>query len=163
MVNTKPAVKKIWGALEQIPDPEIPVVNVVEMGIVREVKLSDETVTVIMTPTFSGCPALELMREAIRERLCKLGFAKVTILLHLSPVWTTDWISAEAKEKLRCYGIAMTLRSNTDLIQLEPAPVSCPRCGSPDTSSKNVFGSTLCKSLYYCHACQEPFEAFKAV
>ena len=160
-----PSEKEIWNALEEVEDPEIPVVSVVEMGIVRTVELAEDSVTVSMTPTFSGCPALHVMRGDIEAKLLELGFEEVEVKTVLSPPWSTDWISEEAKVKLRKFGIAppTPTREDDGLIQLEPSPAACPRCGSFDTSTKNTFGPTLCKSIHVCNRCQEPFEAFKSL
>jgi ring-1,2-phenylacetyl-CoA epoxidase subunit PaaD len=156
--------KEVWQALSQIPDPEIPVVNVVEMGIVREVLIKEEKATITMTPTFSGCPALHLIREQLETAARQLGFAQVEVKTVLAPPWSTDWITPEAKEKLRQYGIAPPKpASQAGMIQLELEVQPCPRCGSLNTATKNTFGPALCKSIHYCNDCQEPFEGFKAV
>ena len=162
---TLPSEREIWNALEEVKDPEIPVVSVVEMGIVRSVDLEDERVTVEMTPTFSGCPALRVMQGDIEAKLREIGFENVEVRTVLSPPWSTDWITEEAKAKLREFGIAPPAPVGEDegLIQLTTSPVSCPRCGSFDTSTKNTFGPTLCKSIHVCNTCKEPFEAFKSL
>jgi ring-1,2-phenylacetyl-CoA epoxidase subunit PaaD len=154
----------IWAALAQIPDPEIPVVNVVEMGIVRDVKVEGDKATVTMAPTFSGCPALHAIRESLEKAVRALGF-EAEVKTVLSPPWSTDWITPEAKAKLERYGIAppKLALDEPGLVQLELSPVRCPRCGSFDTTVKNTFGPTLCKSIHVCNACHEPFEAFKTV
>ena len=151
----------IWRALESVKDPEIPVVSVVEMGIVRDVALAGETATVTMTPTFSGCPALDVMREGIKTAVLALGIPSVTVNVVLAPPWTTDWITAEAKAKLKQFGLAPPPQhgGNLDIIFYDIAP--CPRCDGKNTSLKNGFGSTLCRAIYYCHDCQDPFEQFK--
>lgn len=156
-----PSAEAVWAALEGIPDPEIPVVNVVEMGIVREVQVHEGRATITMTPTFSGCPALHAIRESLEHAVQKLGLES-EVRTVLSPPWSTDWISPEAKQRLERYGIAPP-KPVGDLIQLEPSATRCPRCGSLDTTLKNSFGSTLCKSIYVCNTCHEPFEGFKAV
>lgn len=164
-MTTLPTTEQVWAALAQIPDPEIPVINVVEMGIVRGVVIEGNKATVTMTPTFSGCPALHLIREQLEQTTRSLGFDQVEVKTVLSPAWTTDWITANAKERLRQYGIAPPKpKSEQDsLIQLEPSPTRCPRCGSLNTSVKNTFGPTLCKAIHVCNNCQEPFESFKTV
>ncbi len=156
-----PTSQELWDALARIPDPEIPVVGVVEMGIVREVVVEGPRATIRMTPTFSGCPALHLIRAQLEATARALGFEEVVVETVLSPPWTTDWITPEAKERLRRYGIAPP--GPAPLLQLEAAPTPCPRCGSLNTSLKNPFGPTLCKAIYVCNACQEPFESFKAL
>ncbi len=158
-----PTIEQIWEALRQIPDPEIPVVNVVEMGIVRGLEIEGNTATVTMTPTFSGCPALHLIREQLEAAVRQFGFTEVEVKTLLSPAWSTDWITAEAREKLEHYGIAPPKPSDGDLIQLQPSATRCPRCGSLNTSVKNTFGPTLCKAIYVCNDCLEPFESFKTV
>lgn len=153
----------IWNALGEVKDPEIPIVSVVEMGIVRQVELVGSQVTVSFTPTFSGCPALAVIREDISVKLRALGFEHPDVKTVLSPAWTTDWISEEARQKLKDFGIAPPAPAEGELIQLAPTPTTCPRCDSLDVSVKNTFGSTLCKAIYVCNSCQEPFEAFKSI
>lgn len=156
--------EQVWEALHEVKDPEIPVVSVVEMGIVREVEASGENVTVAMTPTFSGCPALGVMKSDITSKLRELGFEKVEVRTVLSPPWSTDWITDEAKQKLADFGVAPPTPATDDgLIQLDLSPAQCPRCGSFDTTTRNTFGPTLCKSMHTCNSCQEPFEAFKSL
>nr|WP_299429550.1 1,2-phenylacetyl-CoA epoxidase subunit PaaD [uncultured Meiothermus sp.] len=152
-------------ALAKIPDPEIPVINLVEMGIVRGVMVEGNKATIVMTPTFSGCPALHLIREQIEQVARSQGFGQVEVKTVLSPAWTTDWITPEARERLRRYGIAPPKPTSTQgsLLQLEPSPTRCPRCGSLNTSVKNTFGPTLCKAIHVCNHCKEPFESFKTV
>ncbi|PYE55825.1 1,2-phenylacetyl-CoA epoxidase subunit PaaD [Deinococcus yavapaiensis] len=152
----------IWNALSTIADPEIPVVNIVEMGIVREVHLDGDTVTVTMTPTFSGCPALHVMRDDISRTVRSLGLSP-RVETVLSPPWSTDWITSEAKGKLEKYGIAPPAPASGTLITLDEDLVRCPKCGSFDTTVKNTFGPTLCKTIHVCNACKEPFEAFKSL
>jgi len=164
-MTTLPSTEQVWKALAQIPDPEIPVINVVEMGIVRDVRIEGNKAVITITPTFSGCPALHLIRTQLEQTVRSLGFQEVEVQTVLSPPWSTDWITPEAKERLRQYGIAPPKpRSELDtLIQLEPSPTPCPRCGALDTSVKNTFGPTLCKAIYVCNSCKEPFEGFKTV
>ena len=163
MIETLPSERDIWNALEGVKDPEIPVVSVVEMGIVRDVELERNHVTVTMTPTFSGCPALCVMQNDITAKLRELGFESTEVKTVLSPPWSTDWITDEAKAKLHAFGVAPPAPTEEGLIRLEPSPTACPRCDSFDTSVKNTFGSTLCKSMHVCNRCKEPFEAFKSV
>lgn len=155
--------EEIWEALHAVKDPEIPVVSVVEMGIIRDVILSEETVTVKMTPTFSGCPALHVMKEDISKQVRALGAAQVTVETVLHPPWTTEWITDEGRAKLRSFGLSPPVRhdGNLPVTFYEPAP--CPYCDSNDTSLKNSFGPTLCRAIYYCNQCQQPFEQFKAL
>lgn len=156
--------EQIWTALESVKDPEIPVVSVVEMGIVREVIIGDDGVTVTMTPTFSGCPALDVMRRDIEACVRGLGVAEVTVETVLYPPWTTEWISEEAREKLRVFGLAPPPRQSPG-----PVPITfydlaaCPRCGSTNTTLRNSFGPTLCRMIWYCEDCRDAFEQFKAL
>ena len=152
----------IWHALEDVVDPEIPVVNLVEMGIVRNVALVEDGVVVTMTPTFSGCPALDVMRRDIKDRLHDLGVANVTVKTVLSPPWSTEWITEEAREKLRQFGLSPPPRHQGDAISVAFLDVAvCPRCGSTNTVIKNTFGPTLCRMIWYCNDCQDAFEQFK--
>ena len=151
-------------ALETVLDPEVPVLSVVELGIVREVVVEGDSVTVTLTPTYSGCPAMHVIETEIRAALAAAGFGGVELKTVYAPAWTTDWISAPAREKLRAYGIAPPGSMPAQLVTLEgPAQrTGCPFCGSLDTSLVSEFGATACKSLYSCRSCQQPFEHFKA-
>lgn len=158
MINT------IWQALEEVKDPELPHVSVVEMGIVRDVQIETGCVHVKMTPTFSGCPALDVMRHDIAAKVRELGFTQVTVETVLHPPWTSDWIAESARVKLQNLGIAPPIRHGGNLIPIAFLDVAtCPRCGSTNTLLKNAFGPTLCKSVWYCHDCQDGFEQFKAL
>lgn len=153
--------ERIWRELDQVMDPEIPVVSVVELGVVREVELTDDGARVTMTPTFSGCPALDVMREEVNQQLKSLGLSSIEVRWELDPPWTSDVLSEATRRKLREFGLAPAPehRGNVELVLDEPR--ACPRCGSKDTTVKNRFGSTLCRSLHYCNECQEPFHALK--
>lgn len=156
--------EQVWAALAAVPDPEIPVVSVTDMGMVREVLVDGERVTVTFTPTFSGCPALHVIRDSIGEAVRALGAAQVEVRSTLTPPWTTDWIGEDARERLRQYGIAPpSPADDTGLITLEPEPTRCPRCASFNVRMTGSFGPTLCKRLFVCDACKEPFEGFKSV
>lgn len=155
--------EQIWRALDDVKDPEIPVVSVVEMGIVRDVAVSDGKVTVAMTPTFSGCPALHVMKADIEKRVRELGVEDVEVIVSLAPRWTTDWISDEARAKLKAFGLAPPPHHGGDFNVIFLDTAACPFCGSNDTTIKNTFGPTLCRTIYYCNSCQQPFEQFKAV
>ena len=155
--------EQVWQALEAVKDPEIPVVSVVEMGIVRQVNVDHDHVRVQMTPTFSGCPALQVMRDEIEAEVRRLGVAEVTVETILSPPWSTDWITEEARQKLRAFGLAPPPRHGGNLAVTFFEVVACPYCDSNNTSVKNTFGSTLCRAIYYCNDCQQPFEQFKAL
>lgn len=159
----EPSIQEIWQALNEVKDPEIPVVSVVEMGIVREVNIGDNKVTVTMTPTFSGCPAMHVMREDIGNRLRDLGVLNYEVKVALMPRWTSDWITEEARAKLKAFGLAPPPKAGGDINVLLIESAACPYCGSQDTSVKNTFGSTLCRTIYYCNACQQPFEQFKPI
>ncbi len=152
----------IWQALDQVKDPEIPVVSLVEMGIVRDVAVEPGgAVTVTITPTFSGCPALEVMKTDIVEHLRAMGIERVKVETTYTPPWTTDWISDEARAKLKAFGLAPPpLHGGNFEIVLMDA-VACPYCGSARTSLRNSFGPTPCRMIYYCNNCQQPFEQFK--
>jgi ring-1,2-phenylacetyl-CoA epoxidase subunit PaaD len=156
MVETLPGVAQIWRWLEEVPDPEIPVISVVDLGIVREVRWMADELVVAVTPTYSGCPATEVIARDIQTALTGHGIARLRLETRLSPPWTTDWISEKGREQLREFGIAPPA---SDLIQIEI--VTCPRCGSTSTEMVSRFGSTPCKAMYRCRACLEPFDAFK--
>lgn len=152
----------LWQHLQQIKDPEIPVVSLVEMGIVRQVQIENETVTVTITPTFSGCPALVVMRQEIEKLIRQLGVEQVRVKTVLSPAWSSDWISQEGRQKLEQFGLAPPPPiGNRSVLLTFLDPVACPRCHSTHTSLKNSFGSTLCRAIYLCNNCLEPFEQFK--
>ena len=155
----------VWAALERIPDPEIPVISLVDLGVVRAVEVSDGTVRVELTPTFLGCPALEAMTDAIRVEVAALG-AEADVSVRTDLEWTTDRITPEGREKLRAAGFAPPAPRTAEaptLLQLERGPFRCPWCGSTDTKLENVFGPTPCRSLRYCNACRQPFEQFKTI
>ncbi|GGO22540.1 1,2-phenylacetyl-CoA epoxidase subunit PaaD [Deinococcus humi] len=154
----------IWAALDGVPDPEIPVVSVTDMGMVRDVQIGESgAVTVTFTPTFSGCPALHVIRDSIGQAVRELGASAVEVRSTLTPPWTTDWIKDDARERLRQYGIAPPAPAEDGLIQLQADATRCPRCGSFDVRMTGSFGPTLCKRLYVCEACKEPFEGFKSM
>lgn len=153
--------RTVWQLLDQVKDPEIPVVSVVEMGIVRAVKVFEDRIQVTMTPTFSGCPALQAMQTDIKNSLSAAGYAKVEIRITHNPPWTSDWITPEARQKLKDFGLAPppVHAGNFEILLLDT--VACPYCDSVNTSVKNTFGSTLCRAIYYCNDCQQAFEQFK--
>ncbi len=157
--------KEILSFLEQIPDPEIPVINIVELGVIRKIKSNAAGVEIDMTPTYSGCPAMKQMEDDVRSTLKAKGIQKIEIKMVYSPAWTTDWLSPEAKEKLRVYGIAPPNESTTDKSFLtgKSKQVKCPRCHSLNTQMVSQFGSTACKALYKCKDCLEPFDYFKCI
>jgi len=145
--------QRIFDVLAQVPDPEIPAVSIVDLGIVRGVSIDGDQAAVALTPTYSGCPATHAIELAARLALDEAGLEAVTIRTVLSPAWSTEMISAEGREKLRCYGIAPPVESG--------GPAECPRCGSRDTHEVSRFGSTPCKALWRCNSCSEPFDRFK--
>lgn len=155
--------EQVWQILEDVKDPEIPVVSVVEMGIIRHVAVEGESVQVMMTPTFSGCPALELMRREIADRLSQAGVKDVEVKLSNQQAWSSDWITPEGRQKLKQFGLAPPPRHGGNFEIAFQEPVACPYCGSTNTSMKNPFGSTLCRAIYYCNHCQQPFERFKPI
>lgn len=158
-----PALEKVWKILEEIQDPEIPVLSLVDLGIVRGVVVDGASVTVRLTPTFAGCPALHVMRQAVEDRIGALGFTSVHVETVLDPPWTTDDLSPTAREKLRGFGLAPPARPAARVALRPEDPVACPRCGSLDTELRNAFGATACRTIRYCRSCREPFEGFKPV
>lgn len=157
-VHTK---EDIFRILSVIPDPEIPVVSIYEMGMLRDVLTSDKGYEIILTPTYTGCPAMGIIEQDIKMTLKENGVFPVSVKLVYDPAWTTDWMSDEAKEKLRVYGIAPPLHSSCNQDVFTNNIIKCPRCGSENTALLSRFGSTACKSLYRCNSCKEPFEYFK--
>jgi ring-1,2-phenylacetyl-CoA epoxidase subunit PaaD len=155
--------EEIWNYLESIPDPEVPVINIVELGIARDVQIENDKVIVSITPTYSGCPAMKAIENDIISILKDKGISPVEIKMVYSPVWTTDWLTDSAKEKLRIYGIAPPEKTTSDksVLTLHPKTIHCPRCNSINTSLVSQFGSTACKALYRCDDCKEPFDYFK--
>ena len=160
----------VWRTLSRVPDPEIPVVSVVDLGIVRGVEWRSDQLVVTLTPTYSGCPATEMIVADVGRALAAAGFARHRLEIRLSPPWTTDWIAPEARARLARYGIAPpsgraepVARIDTSALRGRPSPgdVPCPRCGSPRTREVSRFGSTPCKAQYVCDACLEPFDYFK--
>ena len=157
--------EQVWHALAEVPDPEIPVVSVVDLGVVRGVRVDDGRVHVEFTPTFLGCPALEVMRSQMAERVAALG-AEPEIEVVLDDSWSTDRITPEGREKLRAAGFAPPApreAGGPQLVQLQANGFRCPYCGSRDTALENIFGPTPCRSLRYCRSCRQPFEQFKTI
>jgi ring-1,2-phenylacetyl-CoA epoxidase subunit PaaD len=158
---------EVWEALAEIADPEIPVISLVELGVVRDVEVEDGRVRVEFTPTFLGCPALEVMRDQMAAKVRELG-AEPEIQVIADDSWSTDRITPEGREKLREAGFAPpALRDprgrRPQLVQLQRGPFRCPYCGSTDTELENIFGPTPCRSLRYCKSCRQPFEQFKTI
>ena len=156
-----------WAALAGVLDPEVPVLSVCDLGIVREVRANAGGTHVVLTPTYSGCPATEVIAHSVREALEQAGLGPVSISHRLAPAWTTDWISELGRERLRAYGIAppgaACAARGESPIQLRLQKLSCPRCGSAQTERLSAFGSTACKALHRCLDCREPFEHFKPI
>ena len=168
-----PPVDEIWRWLAEVPDPEIPVISLTDLGIIRAVEWQEDTLVVTVTPTYSGCPATTVINLDIETALRAHGIQKLRLARRLSPPWTTDWISAEGRDKLRAYGIAppvdgtaadgrlvaraSRLAGGANLV------ITCPRCGSNHTEKVSQFGSTPCKATYRCTDCLEPFDYFKCI
>lgn len=152
-----------WAVLDGVLDPEVPVLSLRDLGIVRDVQAHEGGVEVVLTPTYSGCPATEVIEAAVRDALAAAGFAPVKVTQRLAPVWTTDWISDEGRRKLREYGIAPPGRCGEQVVSIRPRNVECPRCGSTHTERLSAFGATACKALHRCLDCREPFEHFKPI
>lgn len=155
------AVHQVWKLLATISDPEIPVLTITDLGMVRSVSHDGIGWTIGFTPTYSGCPATEFLLATIRETLTAQGFTPLVIQLCLHPAWSTDWMSQEAKSRLRDFGISPPLAHSCHAHLSEA--VSCPRCGSHDVELISEFGSTACKALYRCARCREPFDHFKCI
>ena len=172
----QPTAEAAWAVLDTVPDPEVPALSVRDLGIVRDVVCGEAGTEVVLTPTYSGCPATEVISDSVRQALQDAGFGPVSVTLRRAPAWTTDWISEAGRRKLRDYGIAppgpvedgATLCGAPSApgavpIRIRPRGVDCPRCGSAQTERLSAFGSTACKAMYRCLACREPFEYFKPI
>ena len=155
-------VQAAWAALADVPDPELPALTLCDLGIVRDVRESGDGLEVVLTPTYSGCPATEFIQSSVREALARAGLDDVSVTQQLAPAWTTDWISAEGRRKLLAYGIAPP-GAASDVVRIRPRQLACPRCGSANTERLSAFGSTTCKALPRCLDCREPFEHFKPI
>ena len=154
----------IWKFLEEVSDPEIPVLTIIDLGVVRSVQYDQSGCKIVITPTYSGCPAMQMIEDQIKEKLHEKGIQEVEVELTLSPAWTTDWISEEGKNKLREYGIAPPENEvDKSVLFAEPPTVPCPLCGSSNTRMISQFGSTACKAQYQCNQCLEPFDYFKCL
>ena len=175
-------IEQAWRVLDTVLDPEVPVVSVRDLGIVRDVVDEGEALGVVLTPTYSGCPATEMIEAGVREALIDAGLGPVNVRLQRAPAWTTDWISADGRRKLLEYGIVPPAASESSFLGSRGCAVSagvaaplhfvararatalrCPRCDSANTERLSAFGSTACKALYRCRACGEPFEYFKPI
>jgi ring-1,2-phenylacetyl-CoA epoxidase subunit PaaD len=168
VTRSAPALSReeLFAILDEVMDPEVPALSVVELGIIRDVQVAVDGVTVTVTPTYSGCPAMNVIERDIEAALQAHGVELVTLKTTYSPAWTTDWISAEAREKLRVYGIAPPGPADHDApiaIGRRRPTVRCPYCGGVKTQLKSEFGSTACKAIHVCDECRQPFEEFKAI
>lgn len=166
--NQSLSKQQVWSWLEEVIDPEIPVLNVVEMGIVRDVGFNEDQVIVKITPTYSGCPAMNAIEVEIRKKLKEKGISEFDVKTDFSESWTTDWMTDFARQKLKEYGIAPPEKTESDddfLTSLKDSQkiIPCPYCDSVKTELQSEFGSTACKSQYYCHGCHQPFEHFKCI
>ena len=162
---SRPSLEQVWEWLDAIPDPEIPVISLVDLGIIRNVEWNDDTLVVSVTPTYSGCPATSFINMEIETALRGHGIEKLELKRQLSPAWTTDWLSSKGTAKLEEYGIAPPVEGSADkrVLFAEPPVVKCPRCKSKNTHMVSMHGSTACKSAYTCKDCLEPFEYFKCL
>lgn len=155
--TTQHTVESVYAILETVADPEVPVLSILDLGIVREVVLKDDTFHVVITPTYSGCPATEMIQLQVRMALLENGITNFQIEHRLSPAWTTDWMTEAGKQKLQAYGIAPPEKK----FSIPEDGVTCPQCHSTNTRLVSAFGSTACKALYQCSDCKEPFDYFK--
>jgi ring-1,2-phenylacetyl-CoA epoxidase subunit PaaD len=155
--------QEIWTILQEVKDPEVPVLSVLDLGIVRDINVSGDNIQIIITPTYSGCPAMDVISMDIRLKLIEKGYRNISVQQQLSPAWTTDWMSEEGKQKLKAFGIAPPNPKqqfcSSEMFQQEV--VQCPRCNSYHTELISQFGSTACKSMYRCLDCKEAFDHFK--
>jgi ring-1,2-phenylacetyl-CoA epoxidase subunit PaaD len=157
--------ERVWEALAEIPDPEIPVISLVDLGVVKDIAVEGSRVRIEFTPTFMGCPALDVMKTAMEAKVAELG-AEAEVRVVMDDSWSTDRISAAGREKLRAAGFAPPAPREAaapTLVQLQKGPLRCPYCGSTDTKLENLFGPTPCRSLRYCSSCRQPFEQFKTI
>lgn len=171
--GTDDVLDRAWACAATVPDPEIPVVTLEDLGILRGVHREDDRIVVVLTPTYTGCPATQVIADDVREALGRAGIGPAEVRLTLSPPWTTDWISEAGRHKLREYGIAPPGGRAEVVLRFTPRPgkpaatgaasetIDCPRCGSSDVERVSEYGSTPCKALYRCTACREPFDYFK--
>ncbi len=155
---------QIWNWLESVSDPEVPVLSVVDLGVVRKVEVSESGTKITITPTYSGCPAMQVIEEDIRRKLLQEGLSNLEVVTALSPAWTTDWLSENGRRKLKEYGIAPPENEvDKSLLFSKPIVVPCPNCNSKETKMVSEFGSTACKAHYQCLSCKEPFDYFKCL
>lgn len=155
--------ERAWAAAASVCDPEIPVLGIADLGVLRDIKIENGAVEAFITPTYSGCPAMNMIALEIEVALENAGFAKPKVTTVLSPAWTTDWMTDEGKAKLKAYGIAPPAAKSGRRALFGEQSVTCPHCGSSDTALISEFGSTACKALWRCKACAEPFDYFKCI
>ena len=155
--------ERAWAAAASVADPEIPVLSIADLGVLRAINVEDGKVEAVITPTYSGCPAMNMIALDIELALEKAGFASPKVTTVLSPAWTTDWMTDEGKAKLKAYGIAPPAKKAGRRALFGEEQVTCPHCGSADTQVISEFGSTACKALWRCKACAEPFDYFKCI
>lgn len=164
MVGEKKNTESAWSLIREIPDPEIPVLTLTDLGIVKDISWNEDVLEVTITPTYIGCPAMKVFEDDIVAKLRDNGFENVKVKTRLSPAWTTDWMTEEGRKKLKEYGIAPPVGSADKAeLQMEKKNIPCPRCGSDNTRMISQFGSTPCKSLHQCFDCLEPFDYFKCI
>ena len=154
---------KVWKALEGVQDPEIPSISILEMGMVQGVEVQAESVQVVIVPTFSGCPALNYIKDQVVSALLGAGFENADVRIDPTIAWSTDRILPSAFEKMKALGLAPPPKHGGNFVRILDEPVLCPYCGSDQTVAKNNFGPTLCRAIYYCNNCQQPFERFKPI
>jgi ring-1,2-phenylacetyl-CoA epoxidase subunit PaaD len=159
-VGVNPEITRLFELLGSVADPEIPVLSLLDLGVLRDISIDDDKVTVTITPTYAGCPAMAAMRADIETTLAAAGYGQVMVQQRLSPAWSTDWMTQGGREKLRAYGIAPPLGSAPGK---RNGQIECPQCGSTDVSKISEFSSTACKALYRCGDCLEPFDYFKCL
>lgn len=157
---TDPAAAEVWQIAARVPDPEVPVLTIEDLGVLREARVEEGRVHVVLTPTYSGCPAIDQMRDDVHSSLTAAGYENVEVTYTLSPAWTTDWMSEEGKRKLKEFGIAPPGAASGGPVFMTLG-VRCPRCDSIRTREVSRFGSTACKAFYECLSCLEPFDYFK--
>ena len=163
-LSPEDAIKEVKRVLEQVTDPEIPVLTIADLGILRDVRWNSGGIQAVITPTYSGCPAMQTIEQDIRAALNRNGYTDVEVKTQLAPPWTTDWLSAAGREKLLEYGIVPPAGSGAKQdLRVPVTGLACPRCRSADTEEISRFGSTPCKALYRCNACLEPFDYFKCI
>jgi ring-1,2-phenylacetyl-CoA epoxidase subunit PaaD len=165
-LSTTPGIPAVWAVLENVKDPEIPVLSVIDMGIIYKVEIPDdkpESCIITMTPTFVGCPAIDIMKKTIHDEVLKLGFSQVDVVVDFENTWTSDRMSNVAREKLEKFGLAPPVIIDGEITEAQLNNVRCPHCGSADTTLRSAFGSTLCRAIRFCFNCKQGFEQFKPV